>query len=162
MSDKKEQEIIAEEDTGSVEGKIKKLKEKLEHCQKEKQDYLTGWQREKADFINYRRRQEEQMNEWSKMFGEGLVRDILPVLDTLEAGSSSNPDLGKIKEQFLKVLDKHGLSEIKAVGEKFDPQRHEAVEQVEGEEPGVVVEEIQRGYLLNGKVLRVAKVKVNK
>jgi molecular chaperone GrpE len=174
MPEDKNQEIITGEDSGSSEEKIKKVKEKLKQCQKEKQEYLTGWQREKADFINYKRRQEEQMAEWSKMLGEGLVRDILPVLDTLEPRNYADLDaeqrgkgevvkgLELLRQQLLKILQNHGLSEIKAVGEKFDPQLHEAVEQVAGEESGMVVEEVQRGYLLNGKVLRVAKVKVNK
>jgi len=174
MPEDKNQEIITGEDSGSSEEKIKKVKEKLKQCQKEKQEYITGWQREKADFINYKRRQEEQMAEWSKMLGEGLVRDILPVLDTLEPRNYADLDaeqrgkgevvkgLELLRQQLLKILQNHGLSEIKAVGEKFDPQLHEAVEQVAGEESGMVVEEVQRGYLLNGKVLRVAKVKVNK
>lgn len=182
MSDEKDQEIIIEEDSSSIEPKFKKVKDQLKQCQKEKHDYLTGWQREKADFINYKRRQEEQMSEWSKMLGEGLVKDLLPVLDTLSAsefqigsGKNNNPTqpplslrggeegLKMVREQLMKILQKHGLEEMKSIGEKFNPERHEAIEQVESEgESGVVVEEVLRGYLLNGKVLRVAKVKVTK
>jgi molecular chaperone GrpE len=174
-----EPEIINEEDSGAVDNKVKKLKEKLEHYQKEKTEYLAGWQRAQADFVNYKRRQEEQMAEWSKMFGAGLISDILPILDTLDAGIinskkekilSSPPlqkggeegNLGMLRGQLLSILEKHGLREIKSVGEKFNPEWHEAIETVEGEESGIVVEEIQKGYMLNGKVLRVAKVKVTK
>jgi molecular chaperone GrpE len=163
----------------------------LEQCQEEKQANLTGWQRAQADFINYRRRQEEQMGEWSKMFGEGLIKDLLPVLDTLDASelqtsvekddnpTSASPDasrggqpplnlrggeegLKKTRDQLMKILAKHGLVEMKSVGEKFNPQYHEAIEQVEGGEEGIVAEEVQKGYLLNGKVIRVAIVKVTK
>jgi len=181
MSDGLEQEIISEEDGGEAVGKLKKVKEQLKQCQKEKAEYLTGWQREKADFINYKRRQEEQMSEWSRMFGEGLVKDLLPVLDTLSASefqlgagknnNSTQPPLSlrggeeglkMVREQLMKVLQRHGLEEMKSIGEKFNPERHEALEQVEGKEPGMVAEEVLKGYLLNGKVIRVAKVKVSK
>ncbi len=154
------------------ENKIGKLKEKLKECQKEKQEYLAGWQRAQADFINFKRRQEEQMGEWLKMFGEGLMRDILPVLDSLEAGiKNQGPGikeqelggLAGVRKQLLAILKKHGLEEMKSVGEKFDPERHEAVEEIKSEgKVGEVAEEMQKGYLLNGKILRVAKVRVNK
>ncbi|MBU3901212.1 nucleotide exchange factor GrpE [Patescibacteria group bacterium] len=222
-----DQEIILDEDNdvSAVVEKVKKLKEQLKQCQQEKQDNLTGWQRAQADFINYRRRQEEQMSEWSKMFGEGLIKDLLPVLDTLDAsvaqvgvkekftslpvdaealtgqqpslskGEGENPNpprlasdeseratpllkggaggldlkggidgLKMVREQLMKILSKHGLMEMKSVGEKFNPERHEAVERVEAEgaDESTVVEEVQKGYLLSGKVLRVAKVKVSK
>ena len=106
------------------------------------------------------------MSEWAKMFGEGLLRDILPVLDTLDAsiahsGQSEN-GLVSVRDQLIKILAKHGLTEMKSIGEKFNPEYHEAIEQVEGGEEGSIAEEVQKGYLLNGKVMRVAKVKVNK
>ena len=179
MPDNEDQEIILDEesDTSAVLEKVKKLKERLKQCQQEKQDNLAGWQRAQADFINYRRRQEEQMSEWSKMFGEGLIKDLLPVLDTyyareiyIQAGEEAK--LGKNKKpdgadvivgQLISILKKHGLEEIKTIGEGFNPQFHHAEEQVitEGLE-GTIIEEIQKGYLLNGKVLRAAKVKVSK
>lgn len=161
--DNEEKDTIYEEgdESGDIELKIKKLKEKLDHCQKEKQEYLSGWQRAQADFVNYKRRQEEQMAEWSKMLGEGLIRDILPVLDSLEKAEDEGGVL--VKKQLLKILEKHGLEQIKAVGEKFDTNYHEAVEEIESEkDSGIVTEEAQKGYMLNGKVIRAAKVKVNK
>jgi molecular chaperone GrpE len=196
MPDNEEQEIIIDEesDASAVLEKVKKLKEQLKLCQQEKQDNLAGWQRAQADFINYRRRQEEQMSEWSKMFGGGLIRDLLPALDTLDASvaqiavkkniTSPQPSPSKgegevppglpfakggeglkmTREQLMKILGKHGLMEMKTTGEKFNPEFHEAIETVEAEnsKEGVVVEEVQKGYLLNGKVIRVAKVKVVK
>mgnify|MGYP001606976174 CR=1 FL=1 len=176
MAEKKDQDINYEEENNEsdevdVKNKLKKLKEQLKQYQQEKQDNLTGWQRAQADFINYRRRQEEQMGEWSKMFGEGLLQDILPVLDSLESGIRNQEsgkekveDLRLVREQLMKVLAKHGLMEMKVIGEKFNPELHEAIETVEAEktEEGVVVAEVQKGYLLNGKVIRVAKVKVTK
>src|SRR3989344_5061951 len=173
-------EIEIEQEEGGEEllEKLKKVKEHLKLCLEEKQNYLTGWQREKADFINYKRRQEEQLGEWAKMLGDGLIKEILPVLDTLDASlvqlgaeensKPLNPTLRKageeeglrlVRDQLMKVLLKHGLMEMKTVGEKFDPEFHNAVEQViEEESEGVIVEEIRKGYLLNGKGLRVAEV----
>lgn len=177
-----EQEMIYEEDIGNddvdldvdmAKEKINKLKEKLKKCSKEKEEHLDGWQRAKAEMINYRRRQEEQMAEWLKIAQAGLIKDLLPILDTIEAGIR-NWELGikenkenyleKIKEQLLKILTNHGLEEIKTIGEKFNPEFHEAIEQVESaeNEDGIIVEEVQRGYLLSGKVLRTSKVKVTK
>jgi molecular chaperone GrpE len=161
MEEENKDTIYEEEDgAGDISLKIKKLKEKLEVCQKEKQEYLSGWQRAQADFVNYKRRQEEQMAEWSKMLGEGLIRDILPVLDSLEKAEDEGAVL--IKKQLLKILEKHGLERMASEG-NFDPNLHEAVEfeNSEGEE-GKILKTIQPGYLLNGKVIRPAKIKINK
>ena len=147
---------------------IQKLRQKLKECRLQKQDYLAGWQRTQADFINYRRRQEEQLAEWSKMLGEGLISDILPVLDSLAAAQKSQPEnegLVTLRNQLQAILKRHGLEEIKSVGEKFNPEWHEVVEYEEGDNSHkneIVTEEIQKGYMLNGKVIRVAKVKVTK
>jgi len=188
MPEENDQDINYEEESNEsgevdVKDKLKKLHDKLKLCLEEKQNYLTGWQREKADFINYKRRQEEQMGEWAKMLGDGLIKEILPVLDTLDASlvqlgaeensKPPNPPLRKggeeeglrlVRDQLMKALLKHGLMEMKTVGEKFDPEIYEAVEivEVDGAEEGIVLEEAQKGYLLNGKVLRTAKVKVGK
>lgn len=158
------------DDERGIKEKIDKLRNKLKECAEEKQRNLAGWQRAQADFINYRRRQEEQTAEWSRTFGEGLIRDILPVLDSLDAAIAARPDdqgLLTLKGQLWSVLEKHGLQEMKTIGEKFDPQYHEVVECEEcspeekrGEE--IISGGIQKGYMLNGKVLRAAKVKVRK
>jgi molecular chaperone GrpE len=173
----KEQEIIynnsdetGEIDAGHLKEKNIELKERLERCREEKQEYLTGWQREKADFINFKRRQEEQMAEWITMSHVGLIKELLPVLDSIEQGiknwvKTEETDINHlsiIKEQIMEVLRKNGLEEIKAIGVKFDPVFHEAIEQIESEEEGVIVEEVQKGYVLNGKVLRTSKVRVSK
>jgi len=163
----------ADLDMDMAKEKIIKLKEKLKKCSKEKEEYLDGWQRSKAEMINYRRRQEEQMAEWLKMAQAGLIKDLLPILDTIEAGirnwglgikENKENYLEKIKEQLLKILTSYGLEEIKTIGEKFNPEFHEAIEQVESveNEDGIIVEEVQKGYLLNGKVLRAAKIKISK
>lgn len=179
--DKKNEEIVEEEDAGEFDdgalmAKLKKIKEQLKHCQAEKQEYLNGWQRCQADFINYKRRQEEQLAEWLQMAGEKIIREILPVMDTFDSFEKSHAGhvektekkhlaegLAGVKKQLTDILKKNDIEEIKSIGEKFDPELHEAVEEVESDAPeGTVVEEAQKGYLINGKVLRVAKVKVSK
>lgn len=146
-----------------------KLKLKLKKCQKEKEDYLVLAQRAQADLINFRRRQEQLNDEFRKYNQADLIRDLLPVLDSLEAAARSKDektgkDIKLIKEQIEAILKNRGLKEIKSLGEKFNPQFHEAVELVEtdDEEEGAVVEEIQKGYLFYDKVLRAGKVKVAK
>lgn len=157
-----------EEETQKLGDNIEKLRKRLKECFAEKQKYLSGWQRAQADLINYRRRQEEQAGEWSRMFGEGIIRDILPVLDSLEAAIAAQPKeqgLLLLKNQMQSVLKKNGVTEIKSIGERFNPEFHEVVECEAGEkERGgeIVSGEIQKGYMLNGKLLRAAKVKVGK
>src|SRR4030043_1338906 len=157
-----EPETSEDGDLDEVEGKVKKLKEKLKKCNEDKQEYLAGWQRAQADFINYRRRQEEQIGELRKLFNEGLIIDLLSILDSVEKGMASNiKGMDVLYKQLKDVLKKHGLEEVKAMGEKFNPELHEAVEQVKSEvEEGVVIEEVQKGYMLNGRVIRTSKVKV--
>ncbi len=160
-----EDNIIYEEendnDSSGPREKIAKLKKKLGQCRKEKEDYLAGWQRAQADLINYKRRQEEQLVEWQKLMGETIINDLLPILDSLEQGST-NKDIRQIKEQFSGILKNYGLEEIKTIGEKFNPEFHEAVEKIQSDnyEENIIIEELQKGYALNEKVIRVAKVKI--
>jgi len=168
---------------------IGELKKKLEECQKLKDEYLTGWQRERADFLNYKKGELERVGEILKYADVGLVLKVLPILDNFEIAEkklaenlkvdelrSSSPfadarvndenikGLLQIKNQILDFLKNQGVEEIKSLGEKFNPNFQEIVEIVEtkDKESGVVIEEIQKGYKLHGKVLRPAKVKVAK
>lgn len=140
------------------------LKEKLKKCEREKEEYLTQAQRARADLINYRRRQEEEIIPSIVAIGQtSVIHKILPVLDSMEAGAKKNKDIKQIREQMINALKEINLKEIKAVGEKFNPEFHEAVEQIKSDkESGIIIEEIQKGYLFNNKVLRPSKVKVSK
>lgn len=156
--------VYEEEDNNNSDGpqeKIAKLKKKLEQCRKEKEGHLAGWQRAQADLINYKRRQEEQMTEWQKLTGEQIINDLLPILDSLEQGSA-NEGMGQIKKQFLGILKNYGIEEIKTIGEKFNPEFHETVGKIQSNnyEENIIIEELQKGYTLNGKVIRVAKIKI--
>ncbi|MFH0803529.1 MAG: nucleotide exchange factor GrpE [Candidatus Tagabacteria bacterium] len=172
-NDKKEEEIIVEETIDeegdfSFQEKINKIQEKLKKCQELKEEYLDGWQRAKADLINARKDDERRNQEFLKFANAALIFEILPVLDSFDlAFASEDSKFSKgiflIKMQLEDVLKKYGLEVIKSVGEKFNLQLHEIVQEVESEkEEGIIAEEIQKGYLLNGKVLRPARVKINK
>lgn len=149
--------------------KLKKLEEKLKKCQELKEEYLTGWQKAKADLINARKDDEKRNQEFAKFANFILISEILPVLDSFDLAlkGKDDSDFAKgiilIKMQLEDVLKKYGLEPMKTIGEKSDLQFHEIVGEEESrEESGVITEEAQKGYLLNGKVLRPAKVKVSK
>ncbi|MBL7142577.1 MAG: nucleotide exchange factor GrpE [Candidatus Pacebacteria bacterium] len=169
-----------------VEKQDENLKKKLEECLRQKDEYLAGWQRARADFLNYKKEEMERITALLAYAGEELVLKILPILDNFELAEkkiakdlkgeedkSSSPPFAaarekdenvkgilQIKNQILDFLKNQGVEEMKTVGEKFDPNLHEAIETKEGGQSGVILEEVQRGYIINGRLLRPAKVKV--
>ena len=148
------------EETPKQPSDTKELQDKLVLAEKERGEYLNGWKRAKADLLNAQKEWREQLTELDKWAQAGLVKQLLPVLDALEAAPESE-GWAEIKKLFVDVLRKNGLEEIKAQGGKFDPVYHESVGEVEGE-TGVVVEVVQRGYLFGGEVIRAARVRVGK
>jgi molecular chaperone GrpE len=151
------------------------LKKKLGDCQKQKDQYLAGWQRARADLLNYKKEEIERIEEILKYAGEELILKILPILDNFNFAEKEIPEelknnedvkgILQLKKQLLDFLKKEGVEEIKIkLGEKFDPNFMEAVETVEKADcqPGSIVEEVRKGYKLHGKVIRPAKVKVTK
>ena len=181
---KEEKPFGAKASTGEGEKNIEELKKKLEEYEKQKCEYLSCWQREKADFLNYKREEMERVGEFLKYANEAFILKILPVLDNFEVVKRKLPEnlkndenvkgLLMIKNQILDFLKSQEVEEIKSIGEKFDPSFHEAVEEIEpaqisseikaGKEikSGIIVEEIQKGYKINGRLLRPAKVKISK
>lgn len=161
----KDEDIIytdEENGSGKIDGKIKKLKQQLKGCQKEKGEYLSQAQRAGADLINYRRRQEQILEEFKKYGQAGFIRELLPIMDSLEAGSE-NKEIELVRKQFESVLKQHNVQAIEAVGKEFNPQYHEAIDMAESKKKsGIVIGEIQKGYLLDDRVLRVSKVRVSK
>jgi len=153
---------------------VEELKEKLEECERLKEEYLAGWQRERADFLNYKKGELERIGEIIKYGDLGLILKILPIADNFELAEKNLPEnlktdenvkgILQTKNQILDFLKNQGVEEIKSVGEKFDPNFHEVIEEVEvkDKESGIVIEEIQKGYKINGRLLRPAKVKISK
>lgn len=144
-----------------------KLKQEIEQCKKEREEYLNGWKRAKADLINYQKDEAKRFEEVIKFSNAAMVKELISVLDSFSlALKNGKADKGiyMIKSQLEDTLKKTGLEKSESsVGKKFDPNFHEAVAEAESDMPaGDIIEEIESGYLLNGKVLRPARVKVSK
>lgn len=149
----------------------KDLKQELENYKKQAEENLVGWQRAKADFLNYKKDQEKYISEFRKYASEDVLISILPTIDNFELALKHMPkELEKsdwvtgiicIKSQLENILKEIGLEEIKSVGEKFDPSLFESVGEKESDkEEGTVITEVQKGYRMYGKVVRVGKVMV--
>jgi len=151
------------------------LKKQLEEEKNRSAEYLNNWKRAMADFANYKKRQSELFGELVNSAGQEIIMEILPIFDTFSLAVKHIPEdlknkewtkgVVQLKNSMENLLKSKGLEEIKSVGEKFDPEFHEAVEMIDppagGEKPeGEILEEVQKGYKLNGMVIRTAKVKV--
>lgn len=158
--------VVAEE---SAQESIKKLREKLKKALEEKQEYLTGWQKDKADFINAKKRDEEDKKDFVRFANENLLAELFPVLDSFNMAMGNKEAWEKVDKnwrmgveqianQLKKVLEDHGLKEIDPIGQKFDPMRDEAIE--DGKESDMVTTVVAKGYSLNGKIVKAPKVKV--
>jgi len=150
-----------------------KIYRELEECQKQRDEYLAGWQRAKADFINNKKEEAERMEGIMKYIGEEMVLMLIPVIDNFDLVEKNLSEEDKkndkikgilqIKSQIQEILKINSVEEINTKEAKFDPNFHEAIEQVESDkESGTILEELQKGYLINGKVIRPSKVKVAK
>ena len=143
----------------------------LEKLKKERDEYLAGWQRAKADFINYKKDETRRLEEIARYGSEDIIFEAIGVLDNFDLAlrameKNGNVDKGiyMIKSQIEDMLKRHGAERIKInPGDKFDPRTSEAIALIESDLPeGVVVEEIEAGYKIYDKILRPARVKVSK
>ncbi len=148
---------------------IETLKQSLAEEKAKAEAYLANWQRAQADFINYKRRSEQEKEEISQFANTILMLSLLPVLDDLERALASIPPhlarltwvdgIRLIERKLRASLEAQGLSPIKALGEPFDPKLHESAMHGKGKE-GIVIEELQKGYKLHDRVIRPAMVVV--
>lgn len=158
-------------ETATGEEKIESLKRNLEEEREKANKYLGNWQRSEADFSNYKKRAEQAKNEFTAFANSSLILNLLPVLDDLERALASLPPklsdltwvegIKLIHRKLKTVLESYGLTEMEAIGKPFDPNFHEAVAHLEGDE-GMVINEAQKGYKLKSKLLRPALVTVGK
>ncbi len=162
---------MADEENKLPEPTVADLKEQIEEMTAQRDEYLSGWQRAKADFINYKKEELQRIQETARYGSEDLIKDLINVMDnfdlalrTLEKAGPVEKGIYLIRTQIDDILKKRGLEkiEIKA-GDVFDPATAEALAEVVSEKPpGAVVELIEQGYRLHEKVLRPARVIVSR
>lgn len=153
---------------------VKELREKLEMCERERDEYLAGWRRSKADHLNYKAEEMKRLEDVVKYGNEEIIKGMLSVLQSFELAKQSIKDekgkegIEHIRNQLEEVLRRHGLQKIEVkVGDKFNPEFHEALMQEEigdksSSEHEIILEELSSGYMLHGKVINTTKVKVTK
>ena len=156
------QENMTQENTGTLEEQLTKERERAE-------SYYASWQRAAADFQNFKRRVEQERSELTQIANASLMFNLLPLIDDLEralenvdahlAGLTWLDGIRLIHRKFQALLEMSGVAEIQADGQDFDPNVHEAVMYAEGE-AGKVLNVVQKGYTLGGRILRPALVVV--
>ncbi len=174
--DLEEEFVETNEDGEELSGndQLKKLREKLKVAVAEKQKYLENWQRDKAEFINARRRDEESKSEYLKFAEAKMVEEMLPILDSFDAAlhhgkSQENvpkdwlAGLESVYQQFQTVLAKYDVTSFGEVGDPFDPNFHHSIAAVTkkgDEKEHTLAEVLQKGYKMKEKVIRPALVKI--
>jgi molecular chaperone GrpE len=172
--------VVADEPSGSISqsgpqaNELTKLREHLEAKEKEANEYHDRYLRQVAELENFKRRMNREKDEAIRFANEAIVKDLLPVVDNLERalahakGGGNGRPLVEGVEMVLRglfdVLAKHGVVQISAIGQPFDPEKHEAMAQVESAtyQPNTVVDEYHKGYLLRDRLLRPSLVSVAK
>lgn len=171
-------DVVFEEETENTapdyQIKINKLKSKIKELEEKSSEYLNGWQRDKADFINLRKKDEEAKKNIVEFAKQNFIIELLPVLDSFEIAMKnkevwekvdSNWRVGVeyINTQLTNILESNGLKKINPLGEDFDHNRDEAIDTIkvsEKEKDGKVLEVTASGYKIGETIIRPAKVKV--
>lgn len=167
--------LVDEEELGSIAAaktKFQKLRLELENCKAERQQFLDGWQRCKADAINSRKDLEREAVRISGKLREALIEDIIPALDSFDMALGSpalkmldrnwQSGMENVRSQLLLALKKSGVKEYGQVGDAFDPLLHEIVEEIENEESGKIARVLRKGYRAEERILRPAHVAVGR
>lgn len=169
-------DLIIEEEIDNSAESIKKLREKLKSCEAEKSEYLTGWQRAKADFVNARREMEEEKKQTIKFSERMLVSDFFELADSFDmffmdkllwnsVDKNWRQGIENLHSQMMKVFKSRGVEPIETIGKKFNPGEHEPLGEIEvdsEDKDGTVVDEMRKGYKMKDIVLRPALVKIGK
>lgn len=168
-------DVVVDEDAEAGESAVaKRLREKLKVAVEEKQQYLLGWQKDKAEFVNARRRDDETRAELLKYAGQQVIEEILPVIDSFDNAMLAkdqwiklSPEWQKgvsgIYQQLVGALGKYEVKAFGEVGETFDPNMHHSISVVTTDAPDkdhTLAEILQKGYTFKGRVIRPALVKV--
>ncbi|MFA5933693.1 MAG: nucleotide exchange factor GrpE [Candidatus Paceibacterota bacterium] len=158
----------------STKDKLKDLREKLKKCVAEKQEYLTGWQKERADFVNFKSEEDKRKAELVTYTKEKTIHEFLGVLDSFDMAFANKEAWEKVDKnwrigveyiyaQFLGVLGDHGVKQINEIDVEFNPEFHQSLETVDTtdeKKDHLVAEVIQKGYIMNDKVIRPARVHI--
>ena len=153
---------------------LKKLRADLKACKAEKDEYLTGWQKERADFANYKKEEENRKAMFSEAVRERILTRFLTVLDSFnlafanrEAWEKVDPNWRKgveyIYSQMNDIFKEYGVMPVGEVGESFDPNIHQSIDMVatnKREQDHKIAVVVQRGYKLGGRIIRPARVNV--
>lgn len=187
MKDENEEEIIESpyneeepetdeieyDESESMSDIVKKLKEKIKGVQKEKDEYLQNWQRERADFVNFKKEEDVRNTRIRGMVKESILESLLPILDSFSVAFSNKEAWEKVDEnwrrgveyiyqQFNQVLADNNIVEINPVNlEPFDPSLHQSIEDRvtdKEEEKGNILQVVQKGYKIGESVIRPARV----
>jgi len=162
---------MADEENNLPEPTIADLKEQIEEMTVQRDEYLAGWQRAKADFINHKKEEMRKLEDIARYGSEDLIKDLISVMDnfdlalrTLEKAGPVEKGIYLIRTQIEDILKKRELTKIDIKeGDEFDPALAEALAEISSDKPiGTVVEVIEHGYRLHEKVLRPARVIVSK
>ena len=167
---------VAEEIVEEVEEvtELEALRQELEEAKAQAAEYLDGWQRARAEFANYKKRNEQERQELFKLANSTLITRLLPIFDDFERAFQTLPSnllsltwidgVALIYRRLQAILDGEGLTPMETEGQSFDPLVHEAVTYEESAEhqEGQIIGEVQRGYKLGDRVLRPALVRVAK
>ncbi len=141
---------------------LEKYRKVYEETLDDLKDYKNLYVRQRSEMENYSKYKEKEIENIRKNANSELIKELLPILDTLDAGILHDKKLEPVKTQMLKVLNPYGLKEIDSKGKKYDPNLEEAIGVSDEGEDGTVIEVVQKGYTLNGDVIRTSKVIVSK
>lgn len=153
---------------------LKKLRQDLKVAKKEKEEYLTGWQKERADFANYKKQEDDRKSNYSESLREHILTRFLTVADSFNMAFANKESWEKVDSNWRKgveyiysqlnsVFEEYGVKEIGSVGEDFSPNIHESIETVntdKKEDNHKIAAVIQKGYKLGSRVIRPARVNV--
>lgn len=148
------------------------LEERLAEIEAQAAEYLDGWQRSRAELANFKKRIERERTQWSDLVAVEIINLFLPAIDDMARALENLPSEAKeepwldgarlVYRKLLATLEALGVTEIEAEGASFDPALHEAITQEESDEhdEGQIIGVIQKGYVVNGRVIRPARVRV--
>lgn len=158
----------AKKDDSDKNDLLLKMEKDLEEANQKIEEFTVAYQRAAADLQNFKRRSEEDQKNLVSFANSNILLEILPMIDNFERAIEHKPEnvskdwlegILQIYNQFKQIIEKQGVEALVSEGVKYDPNYHEAMLHCEGDD-GIIVQELEKGYLLKGKVLRPAKVSV--